>query len=114
MAQALLKIFGGDHKPKVTDLHRTSHDEEDDEVFCEEAIDVYQEDDGHMGYYDYSEPYSGDFEDGSICYQKKIPEELEAANEEVDHLHELSRQQTENEGDRHCSKLLSGDGRSAV
>ena len=90
VAQALMKMFGGDHKPNVRDLFRagTSEanfvDDEGADVFYEEAdgygqyeADFYE----HDGYYDDDfSGYDGDayFADGDV------PEDLEQATEEMD------------------------------
>ena len=87
VAQALLKMFDGDHKPNVRDLHRTTPEsayqvEDDEDVFYEEPANLYYEDEV---YYDHHEPYTGDFEEDSVYYEDElVPEELDAANEEVE------------------------------
>ena len=87
VAQALLKMFGGDHKPNVRDLPRTAQEsayqmDDDEDVFYEEPADLYYDDEV---YNEYHEPYSGDFEEDSVYFEDEmVPEELDAANEEVE------------------------------
>ena len=79
VSQALMQMFGGDHRPNPKDLGRLNKDEifykdADDEVFYEEDEDEY--------YDGYDEDYGDASED--VYYEDEIPEDVENAADQVE------------------------------
>eukprot|EP00435_Cladocopium_sp_Y103_P053716 s692_g17.t1 len=81
VSQALMRMFGGDHRPNPKDLGRTSKDD----AFFEDNLedDVYYEDDDDFGYGD---GYFDEFEeyDDEAYFEDEVPEEVENAADQVE------------------------------
>ena len=82
VAKALLRVFGGDHKPNAKDLARSSREENyfEDEVDAEEEAWYEEEMYGEW----YGEGYEHEEYEDEAFYEEEIPEEVEEALDETE------------------------------